>query len=263
MDRPSEYYLLPNRVILSLSLSNAQAPFVVRPTTWRYKGSVADICLLRQESPRWTLCDFVFVVRTLQIVSEADILLHIYLFSLSLSVERISEKSGASHKECWSVGERPGSRTSQSYCSFFWENAETYRASTFDPDRSLPRTAYNVKESHRWVPWGSVTSVPEWQGLEEESNFKSVTHGTWRKTEKYKQGGYSTSWVLDLQEGWTLRLSLNFFAFLSTSTLIGEKVNLTTVADDEMTELWQKLRTFGIGWIYRLKRYWLFFVAKS
>ena len=71
IDRPSEYYLLSNRVILSLS--NAQAPSIVRPTTRRHRGSVADICLLRQESPRWTLCDFVFVVRALQIVSEADI----------------------------------------------------------------------------------------------------------------------------------------------------------------------------------------------
>ena len=79
-DRPSEYYLLSNRVILSLS--NAQAPSIVRPTTRRHRGSVADICLLRQESPRWTLCDFVFVVRTLQIVSEADIWLNIYLLSL-------------------------------------------------------------------------------------------------------------------------------------------------------------------------------------
>ena len=110
IDRLSEYHLLSNRVILSLS--KAQAPSVLRPTTRRHRGSVADICLLRQESPRWTLCDFVFVVRTLQIVSEADI----WFVSLSFCWALYREIRGQPKRslKCW----WPGSKTLQSYCSF-------------------------------------------------------------------------------------------------------------------------------------------------
>ena len=45
-------------------------------------------------------------------------ILHIYLSLPSFSVERLEEKSGVSLKECWRVGERSGSITSQSYSSF-------------------------------------------------------------------------------------------------------------------------------------------------
>ena len=144
----------------------------------------------------------------------------------------------------------------------FWENAETYSASTFDPDRSLSRTAYNVKESHRGVPWGSVTSVPKWQGLEEESYFESVTYGIWRKNKSINK--------LDIaQESWNSRkdelCGCHWTSLLSCrrQPWSGKRWTWRQLLTMKWQSCGKKLRTFGIRWKCRLKRCWLFSVAKS